>query len=756
MKYDDLLVLIPCHSLEDFPTELGEDAASGLLNAFAVVWHPQLLAAAGVMPSWQRADDPPESVKNRLVIVPTACEGWVPCDWTERMRNAGGVVVSGISDRQEMLEAALQPLLETVEADAPPDAAKSEDRPTVDPNLAADFCALGTCYLQIELLTRLMHHYASLDEVHIQREAVAAAEAALAGDAEAARSRLAACFESLLEARERFYPVDCYLIDMCLLIPRLADDCFQRLIESAEAANILVSAGDLQEIGTDKPELLSQLRQACESGTIDVCGGEYREGPFPLVPVESALREFQTGVETYLRLLGAVPKTWGRRRFGLATQLPQILAKYGYHSAIHVALDDGIYPDAEQSKIRWEGSDGTVLDAVTRIPLAADSATSFLRFASRMAESMQEDQVAAVLFARWPEVKTPWFEDLRRIHKYAPVLGTFTTFDNFFEHTEVPGRLSRYEPQEYLTPSLYYSVALQEADPISRYADHVLRRHQFDAACWCASVARLLVGEAAGRENFAKLEGELEQAGPDATPDERSAVQPSLQEFGLAAARQLADVVLQRTERQPGFLVLNPLSFSRRVSVELPDLNAPPKTGDAVKAVQFDDTRRVVTLDVPGAGYVWIPDGDEPAPGPTPEADNRQPTAGPAGMIADGIIRNEFFEVHINEATGGIARIKGHGRKPNRLSQQLAYRFPRDRTFQTDEQEEVTTDYSEMRCRSFEVTCDGPSLGEVIATGEIVDQQHDRRLAGFRQTVRVWRGRPVVEIDVELDIEGRA
>ena len=43
------------------------------------------------------------------------------------------------------------------------------------------------------------------------------------------------------------------------------------------------------------------------------------------------------------------------------------------------------------------------------------------------------------------------------------------------------------------------------------------------------------------------------------------------------------------------------------------------------------------------------------------------------------MIRNEFIEVHINEATGGIARIKQFGRQPNRLSQQLAFRFPRER-----------------------------------------------------------------------------
>ena len=35
----------------------------------------------------------------------------------------------------------------------------------------------------------------------------------------------------------------------------------------------------------------------------------------------------------------------------------------------------------------------------------------------------------------------------------------------------------------------------------------------------------------------------------------------------------------------------------------------------------------------------------------------------------------------------------------------------------------------------------------------IVDQTSGARLAGYRQTVRLWRGRPVVEIESELDIQ---
>src|SRR6516165_288534 len=215
MSYEDLIVLIPCHSLEDFPTELGEDDAASLLNAFAVAWHPALLASAKLLPRWHRADDPPDATQKRLILVPTSCESWVPAGWAQRVSSEGCVVIRGISDRTAMISAAVAPLGEAV---------------AIDSDLAADFLALGFCHLQIELLTRKMRHFSNLDEVHLQREAVAAAEAALAGDAETARTRLRACFESLAQARERFYPVDCYLIDLCLVIPRLADEHLRRVL----------------------------------------------------------------------------------------------------------------------------------------------------------------------------------------------------------------------------------------------------------------------------------------------------------------------------------------------------------------------------------------------------------------------------------------------------------------------------------------------------------------------------------------------
>src|SRR5262249_11007388 len=85
----------------------------------------------------------------------------------------------------------------------------------------------------------------------------------------------------------------------------------------------------------------------------------------------------------------------------------------------------------------------------------------------------------------------------------------------------------------------------------------------------------------------------------------------------------------------------------------------------------------------------------------------------------------------------------------------LNYRFSRERTVtvgEGDQAEQTKTHYAEMRRSTSAITCSGPALGEIVTTGEIVDQTNSAVLAGFRQTVRVWRGRPIVEIEIELDV----
>ena len=46
MNLQQLVILLPCHSFEDFPQHHRGDDAAGLLAGWTALWHPSLLAAA--------------------------------------------------------------------------------------------------------------------------------------------------------------------------------------------------------------------------------------------------------------------------------------------------------------------------------------------------------------------------------------------------------------------------------------------------------------------------------------------------------------------------------------------------------------------------------------------------------------------------------------------------------------------------------------------------------------------------------------
>ncbi len=741
MTYNDIVVLIPCHSLDDFPTELDEKEAESLLNAFAVAWHPELLASSRVIPSWHRSDEPPQFLADRLLLVPKTSEDWLPYGWIEEAEANGATVVSGKIHREEMTEAALLPL-RSVEAGA-----ETTQKPELSSDLVADFHALGFCYIQLELLTRCMHHFSSLDEATIQREAIAAADAVLADDNEAARAHLKACFEVLLENRERFYPIDCYLIDLCLLTPEWANASLKQSIKNERPFNILVSGDDLETIASQDSELISLLTKSCQDRESEVIGGEQDQISTPVVPVESIIWQLQSGTKTVQKLVGMTPTTWARRRFGLASVLPMLLHRFGFHSALHLVLDDGIYPDYEQSKIHWEGSDGTILDAFSRIPMSAEGAAGYLRFPQRMAESMEEDQVGALMFAHWPDVKSPFFEDFKRIHQYAPVLGSFVLLNDFFQNTESSGRHSSYDAREYLSPFLSQLVAMRKPDPLSRFINHFVRHDEFTAGRWFHTVARAIYGKPVEDVALLKIEQDIERGHPDADESATLKAVQSLQGFCDDGVEQLAKIILQGAEQhQSGTLLLNSLSFSRRVVVDLPGFAHEPIAHPAVKSTQFDETRKQAVVELPAAGFVWLQPGQISATPPKSSVPIAEPL----------LLRNEFFEVHIHEETGGIAQIKEYGRKPNRLSQQLAYRFPYQRNISTPGalgDWDTKTPYSATRAVKVELTCAGPGLGEIVTTGEIYDQVSDTTLATFRQTFQLWRGRPILNVKIELEVQ---
>ena len=418
MTFQHLIYLLPSASLEDLATERSEEEAEELLSAASALWHPLLLTAARRIPRFFPASWPPQEPAGHLCVIPPCCETLLPTDWIREAEDAGARLIRNLPRRGQIVAAALDLLPEP---------------PPAEPPLAADFLALGLCHLLVELLMRRHRHMSNLDESGLESHALAAAEAACRGDAESARDSLQSAFDLLHTSREYAYPSEPQLLDLTLVAATTLGQSLRDELAAGRPLSLLVSGETLEAMARREPASLAALREAVESGRVSLVGGEYAERELPLLPLEAIRLELCRGRDAYSRLLGGEPTVFGRRRYGLTPMLPQILDEFGFLGVLHATLDDGRFPAGTQSRIRWEGLDGTVVEAVGRVPDDAGRAAAFLRLPDRLGGALDLDASTAVVLAHWPGRASPWLDDLRRIAAYTAVLGEFTTIGHCLE-----------------------------------------------------------------------------------------------------------------------------------------------------------------------------------------------------------------------------------------------------------------------------------------------------------------------------------
>lgn len=721
MNYQELLILLPCHSLEDFPTYHEGEDAQGLLAAWSAMWQPELLANAGQAPTWKRIEDVPTEVKDRLIVVPSMCASRLPTGFAQRVKDEGGCLIKKTTSRAEVVAAALEPI----------------GGPKVDAELAADFLALGYAYLQIQLLTRQMRYSSNLDEVYFKGQAVGAAAAAVEGDLTLAKEKLSACFNVLAEERDHYYPVDAFILELNLTAATTLGATLRKEISRQSPTNLLLTGTMLDEMQAKEPESLEALKQAISTSSVGIIGGEAAEDRLPLMSQDSILANLRRGLARYEDLLGKRPEVFGRWRFGLTPTLPGLLTKTGFRGALHACFEEGTIPAGTQFKVRWEGLDGTAIDSITRTPLDASKPQTFLAYASKMGESMDGDHVATLCLAHWPGQESEWLGDLRRIAGYCKAMGKFVTVEEYFAQTDLPGHLDRYEADRYKSPYLKQSIIRKNDDPISTSVRYWQRQAKLRAAEGMETLATLVTGKAATVARPA-IDLAAREAALAETCD--TAVEEQLQERLESATTSWANC-LSGKSGSAGVLVINPCSFVRRMGMETPDLNSLPMVEKPIYAADSSGGPTQVVVDVPPMGYVFIPkDGGG-------KRDSR-----PLLLAEDNTLRNEFFEAVINPTTGTLAAMHEYKARGNRMSQQLAMRMPgpKQKPGDTYRDPDETARYSVMAADSVEVTIATTALGEITTRGRLLNLDGEK-LAGFVQKYRVWRGSRVLTVDIELD-----
>jgi len=434
MRPDRVTVLLPCHGIDDFPTWLEDEQADQLLAAWTAVWHPAIIAAVGRPPAWVSLDGPPPE--------PPAI-GVIPAPWDDRFN--GDESEGRWVRRQESIDAVAQAtarLLGLEPAGRAWEAAAGA---------AEDFRAVGLGVLLAELVAHRMRSEADLTGTGFAEAIVTAARAVVAGDGETGQTALTEAFACLATSRGRYYPVDCWLLDLVLLAGSTLGPPLERELASPVPAAVVATGETIRTLADAHPDTLVAFRAAVDAGRVEPCGGRDTESPLAACLPEQILASLTAGRVAWREHLGRAPACYAAISGGSSALLPQLLAGLGYRAAIWSLFDGSPLPDAGTGLIRWE-SGGCGVTAIARPALDVSRPRSILELPDRLGDAMDHDHVAVVPLAHYAGNASRWHDLLRRIGARSDLLGRFVTPTQLVDRDGEAATPASFEPDAFPCP----------------------------------------------------------------------------------------------------------------------------------------------------------------------------------------------------------------------------------------------------------------------------------------------------------------
>jgi hypothetical protein len=718
MSTRELILLSPYRFPAQNAQYLGDDDVAALLNGCTALWHPAALRGAAGPPRLASPYDHEQPTAGHVYAVPESPPLVLPDDWEQLVRDAGAACFKATPDRAATL-ANLKEALRSLGGE--PEAAALLD---LDAERVAPFFGIGFGYHLLDALFEAMEHERMLSAAEFWQD-VGDAVAALNGpDPDATRRHLQSAADRLLSAREVVYPVTLHVVDLFLLDTVKLDGPWPAAFDKGLPLNVVAAASVLERLGRDKPERLAALRERLAGGLVEVCGGPYVEREDALLPVESQLWNLLKGQAVYKQLLGQEVAVFGRHHFAAHPQLPLFLQSVGISRTILVPFDEAVLPAHKSTVISWPSPDGKQVEAFTRAPHAADTPQTFFHLAHHLHRTIMQDHAATFALLHKSKRAAPWYDDWLELSRFAPVLGRWTTLSNYFNEVLSGEYASAASADEfhgdYLVERAEGRARSVSEGAVNGFALQVRARRRLDTAWTLTALHRALTGRPGAEGDplecrLTELEDRTEAAATPPT-DELMEVQR------LTAETLARRLVAHGQENNPGYLVLNPCSFTRRVVVELEGVAAPLPVGGPVKAFQLDGSTARLVMEVPGLGFAWVPKGGAASTAP----------AARMRLADDRCVRNEFFEAEIDPATGGLRGIRDHRTRANRIGQQVVF-----------------NPGSTIRVRQVRTLSSGPALGEIVTEGDLLDS-YNEVLATFRQRFRAWLGRPVLDMRIEV------
>ena len=659
-----MLVLLPCYSLESLSLERDSAEVNQLLSGWSALYHPALLEKEGKLPRWENATGPLKESQIPLAVVPPCCDATVPADWFKAKEEMGTFVVRNLENRPEIVGVLLEHF--------------GLGEHGFDDEFVADIHAFGVAYLLTEIMTRQMRYMSMLDESQVKGKIFDAITAYRNGEHEKKTQSLQSAFDLLGQSKEYFYPGSTSLLVLTLASEATLGEDLRNEIQSSSFTNLFLPTGQLQEIVEKEPQTLATLRTALQADqtsdvvvesqvvesqatdtadrfssdtkktnenemvqpTVQLIGDDLDAAPMPMLPILEIADRLVQGILFYREHLGVSPDIYGRMVRGLSPVLPQLVKLAGYKGAVHFTPRDGWQIAKEtQSKIFWEGLDGTKIDSLLKFPLNAAEHDTFFLLPKRMGYSMNNDQSSTFTIAHYPMKKSPWLGDLQRISRYSAVCGRAVKIREYFHNSRYTGVTKSFPFEKYWTNYLLQAVKAEQTGPVSDW----VRYYRLTAAIaafqtltsLCASISQDKGKDEASRRELEKrflpmlesIESRVfhNQAGEklDTAAEEKIAETAEVFAATLAFAvygkpieelEKLSDAELDKIV---GIFVPNMLGFPRTLVVDVSELATLPKTSEKVLLVrQFTrngELRKEAVVEVPALGYLWIgPQADSP------------------------------------------------------------------------------------------------------------------------------------------------
>jgi hypothetical protein len=746
----ELILLSPYRLPTQSTQMLANDDVASFLNGYICLWHPAAAHGAEHPPIVASPYDYEQPRQRQIFAVPESPPLVLPDDWDQRVLDVGALAFRSTPDRETTLANFKEAML-AFERRQKEDASKtsevsetSEVLPTaalleLPDSTLGPFFGIGLGFLMIEGLFEAMEHENLLAAGELWQEIQAAVAALGDSDPDAFRRHLKSAADRLLAAREVLYPVTIHLLDLLLLEEQ---DQAKALPASAEAGlpfNLIASSERLVKFAREYPEKMVVIRERFQNEQAEVCGGCYIEREDPLLPLESQLWNLKRGMADVRDLLGKEISVFARKRFGYHPQTPLFLNSVGLHRAVALTFDDSSLPSFRSTVTNWPSPDGKQLEAFTRKPLPADDPQTFFHLAYHLCQTIRQDHAATLGLLHAGKQAAPGYADWLELSRLAPVLGTWTTMSRYLGEVMAGEHVAAPSADEFHADFLSERTQAKREHPVSECARHVRQRRQMDTLWTLAAIYQGLAAKPAplispsneGRalsDHLADLEDQMESG---------QTLPKVLEKTQHALARTLAERLLVRaTGDTPSYMVLNPCSFTRRLALEIEAPNHSIPAEGPVKAVQPQGDKTLLVVEVPPLGFAWFPShgaGPVMTQGRAGSVMTPVQSSGRMRLADSSHVRNEFFEAEIDPMTGGLRGFWDHRTRMNRLGQQIVF----------------NPGSTMLRVGEIRVVSTGPALGEVVTEGSILGDQ-EQVLATFRQTLRAWLGRPILDLRIEI------